>query len=270
MHIWDGAGSAHAEQGARPGAAMRIHNLTLVSLLLLATQVLTQKVKNGAKRRQSSTTGEDPSIPLDKAQNKQKSRPSNAMTSGKFVSRDQGAGCTWATTEQQLGIALRVECTQGQNKFSCVFTGNPTECLKRHSEKAYWKQVARTLRKQKNICGDSKNILKAKVCKKNFPESNLKMAGSTVLENIKPTKVESKPSSTEHPKIKGASSKEPHKAKEDSFSTPAVTKMVTTRDSECLDDPDVDMQRKMALEFCGESWSSLCTFFLNMFQATSC
>ncbi|KAM6150612.1 fibroblast growth factor-binding protein 1 [Erethizon dorsatum] len=248
---------------------MRIHNLTMLSLLLLASQVLTQKVKNGAKHRHNSIADGDSSV-LDKAQSKQRSRTSKSTTNGKFVSRDQGASCKWAMTEQELGIALRVECTQAQRKFSCVFAGNPTECLKRHSEKVYWKQIARTLRKQKNICGDLKDVLKAKVCKKNFPESNLKLASSTMLENMKRGKAESTLSPTEHPNYKGASSKEPHEAKEDVSSTPAVTKAATTQDSKCVDDPDVEMQRKMALDFCGESWSSLCTFFLNMFQATSC
>uniref|UniRef100_A0A0P6J1M9 Fibroblast growth factor-binding protein 1 n=1 Tax=Heterocephalus glaber TaxID=10181 RepID=A0A0P6J1M9_HETGA len=249
---------------------MRIHNLTLLSLLLLATQMLTQKVKNGAKHRQSSITDGDSLVPLDKAQGKQQSRASKSTTSGKFVSRDQGASCTWAVMEQQLETALRVECTQAQHKFSCVFAGNPTECVQRHSKKVYWKQMARTLRKQKNICGDSKNVLKAKVCKKNFPESNLKLVSSTVLENMKPREMEPKLSPMEHPSIKGTPSKEPHKAKEDISSTPAVTRTVSPGEPKCLDDPDVEMQRKIALDFCGESWTSLCTFLFNMFQGPSC
>ncbi|XP_005402577.1 PREDICTED: fibroblast growth factor-binding protein 1 [Chinchilla lanigera] len=248
---------------------MRIHNLTLLSLLLLASQMLTQKVKHGAKHRQSSTADGDPSV-LDKAQSRQRSRTPKSTISGKFVSRDRGATCRWATTEQELGIALRVQCSQEQHKFSCVFAGNPTECLKHHSEKVYWKQIARTLHKQKNVCGDSKNVLKTKVCKKKFPESNFKLESSTLLENMKPGELESKLSPTEHPNNKGDSSKEPYKAKGDVSSTLAVTKAATTRDPKCLDDPDVEMQRKMALDFCGESWSSLCTFFLSMFQATSC
>ncbi|XP_003465119.1 fibroblast growth factor-binding protein 1 [Cavia porcellus] len=242
---------------------MRVHNLTLLSLLLLASQVLTQKVKNEAKHRQISTADGDSSV-LDKAQSKQRSRTS--ITNGKFVSRDQGASCTWTTAAQEPGVALRVECTQAQHRLSCVFAGNPTECLKHHSEKIYWKQITRMLHRQKNICRDSKSVLKTKVCRKKFPESNLKLANSTVLEDMKVRKVESKLFPLEHPNIKEASSKEPHQAIEEVSSTPAVTKT----DPECLDDPDVETQRKTALEFCGESWSSLCTFFLSMFQATYC
>ncbi|XP_019065813.1 fibroblast growth factor-binding protein 1 [Fukomys damarensis] len=249
---------------------MRVHNLTLLSLLLLATEMLTQKVKNGAQHRQSSVTDGDSSVPLDQAQDKQRSRTSKSTTRGNFVSKDQGASCTWAMTEQRLGTALRVECTQAQHKFSCVFDGNPTECLQRHSQKVYWKQIARTLRKQKNICGDSKNVLKAKVCKKNFPESNLRLLSSTVLESMGPREGAPKLSPVEHPIVKGTPSKESHKTKEDISSTPAVSKAVTTRDPKCLDDPDMEMQRKTALDFCGESWTSLCTFLLNIFQGSSC
>ncbi|KAM5272135.1 fibroblast growth factor-binding protein 1-like [Ctenodactylus gundi] len=249
---------------------MRIHSLILLSVLL-ATQVITEKVKHGAKKRQSSIPDEDPSVPLGKSQNKQRSRTSKATVNGKFVTKDQEAPCTWAVTEQQQpGVMVKVECTQAKPSFSCVFGGNPTECLKFNHGKVYWKQIARTLRKQKNICGNAKSVLKAKVCKKNFPESNLKLVNSTLLRNIKPKKAESELSPREHTKIKGASSQEPHQADEDIHSSSAVTPTVTPKKPTCAEDPDVVNQRNTALEFCGEAWSSFCTFFLNMIQATSC
>ncbi|XP_004624610.1 fibroblast growth factor-binding protein 1 [Octodon degus] len=247
---------------------MRIHNLTLLSLLLLTSEMLTQKVKNGARHRQSGAA-DGSSSNLDKTQSLKRGGPPKSKTN-MFVSRDKGANCTWVETKQELGTALLVECTGMQQQFSCVFAGNPAECLQHNGGNVYWKQIIRALRKQKNICGDWKSVLKAKVCRKGFPQANLKLKSSTLLENTKPRKGKPKPSPTEHPNIEGASSKELHKPKEDVFSTLAVTKTVTTQGPECLNDRDVEMQRKMALDFCGESWTSLCTFFLNMFQATSC
>lgn len=238
---------------------MRIHSLILLSFLLLAAQVLSEKVRKTAKNVPDSTMEEDMSPSLGKARNKQRSRTSKSMTHGKFVTKDQ-ATCRWAVTEEELGISLKVQCTRADQEFSCVFAGDPTGCLKYDKDQTYWKQVARTLRKQKNICENSKSVLKTRVCRKKFPESNLKV--------VNPRKEKAEVSPREHNKVQEAVSMEPNKVKVDITTSPAAT--VAVKDSECLEDPDVLTQRKTALEFCGESWSSFCTFFLNMLQATSC
>nr|XP_004656130.2 fibroblast growth factor-binding protein 1 [Jaculus jaculus] len=239
---------------------MRIHGLTLLSILLLAAQVLSEKVRSGAKSIQRSKPDEDLSAPLGKAQNKQRSKTSKSMTNGKFVTKDLTT-CKWAVIKQELGITLKVECTNQEHQFSCVFAGDPSECLKHNQDRVYWKQIARMLRKQKNICGSSKSVLKTRVCKKQFPESNLKLATPNSLGNMKPEMEEAELTSQ---------TQESSSEVKESTSSPAVTQPVAIKDPECVDDPDVANQRKTALEFCGESWSSFCSFLLNMLQATSC
>ncbi|XP_042530691.1 fibroblast growth factor-binding protein 1 [Dipodomys spectabilis] len=237
---------------------MRVHGLTLLSVLFLAAHVLSEKGRHGAKSAEHRISDRHPSGPLGKAQSQQRSRASNSMTNGKFVTKDQ-ATCRWAVSEQEQGITLKVECTGTDQESSCVFAGNPTECLRHHKEKVYWKQIVRTLRKEKTICGNnSKNVLKTRVCRKKFPESNLKLISPPLLDNMKPRKEEAE-----------LLPREPDKVKED-ISSPAVTLTMTIQDTECVDDPEVANQRRIALAFCGESWSSICSFFLSMFQATSC
>lgn len=256
------------QTGIHPAEAMRIHSLFLLSFLL-ATQVLSEKIRKKAKNAPHNITEEGTSAPLGKTQNKQRSRAPKSMTNGKFVTKDH-ATCRWAVTEEKLGVNLNVQCTQADREFSCVFSGDPTGCLQHDKDQIYWKQIARTLRKQKDICGNSKSVLKTRVCRKKFPESNLKLVNPGAHGNMKPRKEKAEVSSREHNKVQEASTMEPNKVKEDTTPHPAVTQTVSIKDLECLEDPDVLNQRKVALEFCGESWSSFCRFFLNMLQATSC
>ncbi|KAM4854244.1 fibroblast growth factor-binding protein 1 [Thomomys bottae] len=234
---------------------MRVHGLTLLSVLFLAAQVLSEKGRHGAKKTQHGMSDSGPSVPLEKAQNTQRSKTGKSMTNGKFVTKDQST-CRWAISEQEGGVALKVECTRADQELSCVFAGNPTECLKHNKEKVYWKQISRTLRKEKNLCNNSKSVLKTRLCKKKFPEANLKLISPMLLDNMKTKKEEGELSPGEADKVREVTS------------NPAVT--LTSKDPECVDDPDVANQRKVAMEFCGESWSSICSFFLSVFQATSC
>lgn len=247
---------------------MRIQSLTLLSILLLAAQALSAKVKNGVRHGQSDTPDRNSSVPLSKPHIKQRSRTSKSTTSGKFDTQDQ-ASCTWTVAEQVLGVTLKVECTQLDHSFSCVFAGNPTACLQLHGH-VYWKQMARALRKQKNLCGDFRGALKTKVCRKQFPESNLKLVNSTLIGDVKPRKESRERPQRERVKIKGTPSVETGKAQEDAHTSPAVSQATPTKGPECVEDRDMVNQRKIALEFCGETWSSLCTFFLTMIQDRSC
>uniref|UniRef100_A0A8C3YRS2 Fibroblast growth factor binding protein 1 n=1 Tax=Catagonus wagneri TaxID=51154 RepID=A0A8C3YRS2_9CETA len=237
---------------------MRTHTLTLPCLLLLAAPVLLVEAKKEGKNRRGSKASADKSHALDKPQVELKSQLPKHLAKGKFITQDQ-ANCTWVATEQAEGIALKVECTREDSRFSCFFTGNPTSCLQLSKKNVYWKQIGRNLRSQKVICGESKSVLKTRVCRKKFPESNLKLVNSTLLRIKKPGQELMKPSPSGQSKVKDTSP-----------SYPAQTQTMAGKDPECVDDPDTVNQRKVALDYCGESWSSFCKFFITMIQGNSC
>uniref|UniRef100_A0A8D0X9E5 Fibroblast growth factor-binding protein 1 n=1 Tax=Sus scrofa TaxID=9823 RepID=A0A8D0X9E5_PIG len=237
---------------------MRIHGLTLLFFLLLAAPMLLVEAKKEGKNRRGHKASADKSHALDNPQVELKSQLPKHLPKGNFITQDQ-ADCRWEVTEQQEGIALKVECTREDSKFSCVFTGNPTSCLELNKKNVYWKQIGRNLRSQKMICGDSKSALKTRVCRKKFPESNLKLVNSTLIRIKKPSQELMKPS------LRGQS-----KVKDTTPPSPAQTQTMAIKDPECVDDPDMVHQRKTALDYCGESWSSFCKFFIAMVQGSSC
>ncbi|XP_006919043.1 fibroblast growth factor-binding protein 1 [Pteropus alecto] len=258
---------------------MRIHSLTLLSFLLLAAQALLVGGKKEVKNRRVSKAATDKMHTLGKAHIEEKSQPPKHLTKGKFVTQDQ-ASCRWVVTEKEEGVVLKVECTRQDETFSCFFAGNPTSCLESTQKSVYWKQIGRNLRSQKVICGDSKSILMTRVCRKKFPESNLKLVNSTLIRK-KPNQESMDPSPTEQSTANEASITEPNKVKkfapeekvtvkDNALSGPAEAKTVATDDPKCVEDPDMVNQSKVALEFCGESWSALCKFFITLVQGISC
>ncbi|XP_040822015.1 fibroblast growth factor-binding protein 1 [Ochotona curzoniae] len=247
---------------------MRICSLTLLSVLFLAAHRVSAKIKNEVRSGQNDEPDRNSSIPLGKPPMKQRSRTSKSATCGKFIAKNQAA-CKWTVAEQVPGVTLQVDCTQIEHNFSCVFSGKPATCLQLHSQ-LYWKQVARALRKQKQLCEDSRSVLKTKVCRKQFPESNLKLVNSTLTGNMKSRKETRERSHQERVEVKGTASTEPSKATEDSHPSSTVTQPTPTKGLECAEDPDMVNQKKVALQLCGEAWSSLCTFLLYMIQDKSC
>ncbi|KAM5339579.1 fibroblast growth factor-binding protein 1 [Glossophaga mutica] len=240
---------------------MRIHSLTLLSFLLLAAQVFLVDGKKEVQNRHVSRAST-----LGKPQTEQRSQPPKHLTKGKFVTQDQ-ADCRWAVTGKEKSIVLKVDCAQHDKKFSCFFTGDPTSCLE-SNQKSYWKQIGRSLRSQKVICGDSQSILKTRACRKKFPESNLRLVNSTLIRE-KPSQESMEPSPSKQSRINEASLTEPDKVKENTLSGPAESKTLGSNDTTCPEDVDLKL-KQTAVEYCGETWSSLCKLFITMVQGNSC
>ncbi|XP_057561220.1 fibroblast growth factor-binding protein 1 [Hippopotamus amphibius kiboko] len=237
---------------------MRSHSLTLLSFLLLAAPMLLVEATKEETHRQGSKASTDKLQALGKPQIESRSQSPKSLTKGKFITQDH-ADCGWVVTKQEEGIALKVECSRQDNNFSCFFTGNPIPCLESDKKNVYWKQIGRKLRSQKVICGDAKSILKTRVCRKKFPESNLKLVNSTLIRSKKPSQELMEPSSKEQREVKVTTP-----------SSPVKTQTMTTKDPACVEDPDVVEHSKIAMEYCGESWSFFCKLFLSMVHGSSC
>ncbi|XP_062963492.1 fibroblast growth factor-binding protein 1-like [Cynocephalus volans] len=161
---------------------MRIHSLTLLSFLLLATRVLFMHVQKGVKIGQGSAPDVDHWVILGPTGHGAKEQPFEFLQIGDFTTSDQ-AKCKWGMLGKGEGIAqVKVDCTQNNNQFSCIFEGNPTSCLQSLENSIhYWRQVVGSLRLQKDLCGDSTAILTTDVCGSKFEESKLKLVSSTLL-----------------------------------------------------------------------------------------
>lgn len=148
---------------------------------------------------------------------------------GKMVTRDKSE-CTWAATGDELYV-LGVTCKKGGRSFSCEYVSRPSVCPQYASNvKLYWKQMARALRKQKNLCQDSKALVKAGMCRRAAREAHFRLHSA-------------------QRKTDSPSSPQPE---------PGAVKS-------CKDD-----NKKLAEEHCRRSWTSVCTFFFTMVQDYDC
>ncbi|XP_040904482.1 fibroblast growth factor-binding protein 1 [Toxotes jaculatrix] len=148
---------------------------------------------------------------------------------GILVTKDKAA-CTWAATGEDLFI-LGVTCKKGDRSFSCEYVARPSVCPQYSSNvKLYWKQIARALKKQRNLCQDSSALVKAGVCRGAARDAHFRLRVAerkTVL---------------------------PH-------TPPAAARAVKS----CQ-----PSNKKLAEEYCNNSWSSFCTFFFTMVRDNDC
>ncbi|XP_023405437.1 fibroblast growth factor-binding protein 1-like [Loxodonta africana] len=239
---------------------MRIQSLALLSFLLLAAQMLLVEGKKERSRKKGHGLGH-------------RSQPHMRPAKGRFLTPDQ-AECKWAVMEEGNGATLKVECTRAENHFSCYFAGNPHSCPEFVKKKrAYWKQIGRNLAQQMNICETSQNVLNTKLCGKEFPEAHLKMVNSTLIEKKESTEKSVQPAVVPETKMMTTTTTpKPTVVLETKETTPADDQQQTMgiNGPECEQDPDIQYQRKVAEEYCGESWASFCKFFLTMFQDKPC
>ncbi|TKS72050.1 Fibroblast growth factor-binding protein 1 [Collichthys lucidus] len=148
---------------------------------------------------------------------------------GKVVTKDKSE-CTWAATGEDLFI-LGVTCKKGDRSFSCEYVARPSVCPQYVSNvKLYWKQMARALKKQKNLCQDSNALVKAGMCRRAARAAHFRLR-------------------TEQRKTDLPSTPRPE---------PRAVKSCQAEN------------KKLAEEYCNDSWSSVCTFLFTMVQDYDC
>ncbi|KAG8453527.1 hypothetical protein GDO86_000236 [Hymenochirus boettgeri] len=227
-----------------------VHIASLSIITLLVSNILLvdgQKQREGKKEREGNgqhrQRGEKKTDTDSPSGKEGQSKGGKGSVQGKFVSKEK-ADCKWSVVQAQ-NMTLNIDCKKGESSFSCSFSGNPSSCSKYAGhEKNYWKQITRSLRKQKNICQDHKAVLKSKECKKGPPEAHLYYVASGSLETQE-TNTNLQVSSTVQTNM-GESSKE------------------------CAEDSDPVERQRVATEYCGETWGSFCNFFLAVVHSKSC
>ncbi|XP_005608931.1 fibroblast growth factor-binding protein 1 [Equus caballus] len=163
---------------------MRIHSLTLLPFLLLATQVLLVVRAQELWELQNNMATKDDWMTLGKPQIVQKAGQHKPLVNGVIVTPDQ-ASCTVTLMEHEEGTAMKAVCSRMDHDFSCVFTGNPTSCIEGYkSDMIFWRQIAYRLSCQRNLCEDANTVLRSRICSRRFPESNFKLVYSTLIDDL--------------------------------------------------------------------------------------
>ncbi|KAK2848831.1 hypothetical protein Q5P01_008665 [Channa striata] len=145
---------------------------------------------------------------------------------GKLVTKDK-SDCAWAATGEDL-IILVVTCKKGDRSFRCDYVAKPAVCPQYASNvKLYWKQIARALKKQKNLCQDSGELVRAGMCRGAARDAHFRL----------------------------------HNSQSETYTSPPAPTPVKS----CQHN-----NKKLAEEYCNDSWSSFCTFFFTMVQDYDC
>ncbi|KAM9412872.1 fibroblast growth factor-binding protein 1-like [Salvelinus alpinus] len=194
--------------------------------------------KRGMKKKENEgpKDGEQPKAPVQ-SPDKKNSSPKGNVFKGKFSAKDK-MQCTWVATGDDAFV-LSVNCKKGQTSFDCEYVAKPATCPGYESNtKAYWKQIARALKKNKNLCFDSTALIKAGMCRKAPKDAHFKL-------NHTPRDIVTLPRTTIQPRSSLSAS---------SFGAKSCAVN----------------QKRLAEEYCAASWSSLCTFFFSMVQNDDC
>ncbi|XP_029626560.1 fibroblast growth factor-binding protein 1 [Salmo trutta] len=218
-------------------------NLTVMLVIACISQQFMVAHCQGSKKRgmkkkenEGPKDGEQPKPPVQ-SPDKKNSSPKGNVFKGKFSAKDK-MQCTWVATGDDAFV-LSVNCKKGQTSFDCEYVAKPATCPGYESNtKAYWKQIARALKKNKNLCFDSTALIKAGMCRKAPKDAHFKL-------NSTPRDIVTLPRTTIQPRSSLSAS---------SFGAKSCA---------------VDRKR-LAEEYCAASWSSLCTFFFAMVQNDDC
>lgn len=151
---------------------VHLKGITLI-LIICVMQHFLQANAQARKGKGRQKQPPKPTIPTHKHK-KSASKPpkdNKALFKGRIGNKD-GMQCTWAATESSVehdgGFVLSITCKNGTEKgLQCQYTAKPRLCPEYTSGvDAFWKQIGRSLKKQKKLCHDSKSLLKARMCRK--------------------------------------------------------------------------------------------------------
>lgn len=161
-----------------------------------------------------------------------------AVFKGKFTTKDK-TRCSWLARGEH-SYTMAVTCKPGNGDgFTCKYTAKPATCTKYGSNpEGYWKQIARSLKKQKKLCADFRALIRAGMCKRAPLDAHFKL-------------------------IETSQAKTPKTEK-----TP-ITTNTTLPDNKRQCKERIE-HSEIAKEKCGDSWGSLCEFLFTMIQSGDC
>lgn len=207
--------------------------LTNVTILLVLACISHQLMlgscqKGNGRRGRGGDRGQHKDRPGLKVGRQHKSVSAQPIK-GKLVTKDK-SDCTWAATGDDLFI-LSVTCKKGDKSFSCDYVAKPAVCSRYASNvKLYWKQIARALKKQTNLCQDSNELVRAGMCRGAARDAHFRLRDA---------------------QRKTAQPQTPPPA-------PRAVKSCQHKN------------KKLAEEYCNDSWSSFCTLVFTMVQDNDC
>ncbi|XP_056112929.1 fibroblast growth factor-binding protein 1 [Rhinichthys klamathensis goyatoka] len=197
----------------------------LLFLACLSQLIFTADSIRGAKekRRRQESRGDD----------------NIAVLKGKFT-KDK-ARCSWLARGED-SYTMTVTCRRGNGDgFTCKYTAKPATCTEYGSNpEGYWKQIVRSIKKQKKLCADFRALIRAGMCKRAPLDAHFKLTGTS----------QAKPHKTGNGK------------------TP-ITTNTTLPDNKRQCTERID-HSEIAKEKCGDSWGNLCNFLFTMIQSGDC
>ncbi|XP_066505997.1 fibroblast growth factor-binding protein 1 [Hoplias malabaricus] len=156
---------------------------TAFVLLALATflghfqQVEGRKAQQEKKGRGRVTSAPNMALQSRTGHDKKVKTSRNVASKGRFTNEEK-MQCSWEAIGDQT-LILSIRCSKENQSIHCEYTANPGLCPQFQSSAAkFWKQISRSLKKQKKLCQDPKALIKASVCKNTGKESHFSLKTS--------------------------------------------------------------------------------------------
>ncbi|KAK0142611.1 Fibroblast growth factor-binding protein 1 [Merluccius polli] len=194
---------------------------------------------------------------------------------GKFTTKDGALQCGWKQEEKEEEerergeVTLAVTCgnpgpaAAGVAKTTCRYTGRPASCEGYGADPAaFWKQVARALRKTgKRLCVDGRALVKAGMCRRAPKEAHFRLLA---------TPSRSRTSTNAN----GAAATTTTTTADTGADTTATTttrgKRVRAKSTPGERCPERADKQKLGEEYCSSAWASVCSFFFTMLDGAEC